>query len=150
MIRFLIELFVRRTLFGQFGELYFVLNWLIMRCKLLPELATEAQQTAWSKMYAKVKSVQHTLIIPHRVIELTTISSWVKETRLRLPQVTKSKTNPSETSEVPSDTVVHLHFYFFLIHTRALCYPPVRDKVCQSGRIFPEHAEQSFLDPAGI
>ena len=46
MIRFLIELFVRRTWFGQFDELYFVLNWLVMRCKLRPELAAEAQQTA--------------------------------------------------------------------------------------------------------
>ena len=49
MIHFLIELLVRRTWFGQFNELYFVLNWLVMRCKLWPKLA-EDQQTAWSKM----------------------------------------------------------------------------------------------------
>ena len=46
MIRFLIELLVRRTWFGQFDELYFVLNGLVMRCKLGPELAADAQQTA--------------------------------------------------------------------------------------------------------
>ena len=46
MIRFLIEFSVRRTWFGQFDELYFVLNWLVMRCKLRPELAADAQQTA--------------------------------------------------------------------------------------------------------
>ena len=46
MIRFLIELLVRRTWFGQFDELYFVLNWLVMRCKLCPELAADAQQIA--------------------------------------------------------------------------------------------------------
>ena len=46
VIRFLIELLVRRTWFGQFDELYFVLNWLVMRCKLPPELAADAQQTA--------------------------------------------------------------------------------------------------------
>ena len=45
MIRFLIELLVRRTWFGQ-SKLYFVLNWLVMRCKLRPELAADAQQTA--------------------------------------------------------------------------------------------------------
>ena len=46
-IRFLIELqLVRRRWFGQFDELYFVLNWLIMKCKLRPELAADAQQTA--------------------------------------------------------------------------------------------------------
>ena len=44
MIRFLTELLVRRTWFGQFDELYFVLNWLVMRCKLRPQLAADAQQ----------------------------------------------------------------------------------------------------------
>ena len=43
MIRFLIELLVRRT---WFDEPYFVLNWLVMRYKLRPELAADAQQTA--------------------------------------------------------------------------------------------------------
>ena len=46
MIRFLIELLVRRTWFGQFDELCFVFSWLIMRCKRRPELAAKAQQTA--------------------------------------------------------------------------------------------------------
>ena len=46
MILFLIELLVRRTWFGLFDELYFVLNWLVMRCKLWPEIAPDAQQTA--------------------------------------------------------------------------------------------------------
>ena len=72
IIRFLIELLVRRTWFGQ-SKLYFVLNRLVMRCKLRPELAADAQQTAWSKTKAKVKSCQYTLIIPHRVIQLTTM-----------------------------------------------------------------------------
>ena len=45
MIRFLIELLVRRIWFGQ-SKLYFILNWLVMRCKLWPELAADAQQTA--------------------------------------------------------------------------------------------------------
>ena len=45
MIRFLTELLVRWTWFGQ-SKLYFVLNWLIMRCKLWPQLAADAQQTA--------------------------------------------------------------------------------------------------------
>jgi len=42
MIRFFTELLVRRTWFGQLDELYFVLNWLVMRCKLRPELAADA------------------------------------------------------------------------------------------------------------
>ena len=45
MIRFLIRFLVRRIWFGQ-SKLYFVLNWLVMRSKLRPELAADAQQTA--------------------------------------------------------------------------------------------------------
>ena len=45
MIRYLIELLVRRIWFGQ-SKLYFILNWLVLRCKLRPELAADAQQTA--------------------------------------------------------------------------------------------------------
>ena len=44
MIRFLIELLVRRIWLQS--KLYFILNWLVMRCKLRPELAADAQQTA--------------------------------------------------------------------------------------------------------
>ena len=41
MIRFLIELLVHRIWFGQ-SKLYFVLNWLVMRCKLRPKLAADS------------------------------------------------------------------------------------------------------------
>ena len=44
VIRFLIKLLVCRIWFGQ-SKLYFILNWLVMRCKLRPELAADAQQT---------------------------------------------------------------------------------------------------------
>ena len=42
MICFLIELLARQTWFGQFDELYFILNWLVMNCKLQPELAADS------------------------------------------------------------------------------------------------------------
>ena len=38
MIHFLIELLVHWTWFGQFSELYFILHWLVVRCKFLPKL----------------------------------------------------------------------------------------------------------------
>ena len=44
-IRFLIELLMCRTCFGQ-SKLYFILKWLVMRYKLWPKLAADAQQTA--------------------------------------------------------------------------------------------------------
>ena len=86
MIRFLIELLVSRIWFGQ-TKLYFVLNWLVMRSKLRPELAADSMIEKVG--LSQAKSSQYTFIIPHRVIQLTTISVWVSETRLRLPQVNK-------------------------------------------------------------
>ena len=129
MIRFLTELLVRRTWFGQFDELYFVLNWLVMRCKLRPELAAEAQQTAWSK--CRIKSSQYTFIIPHRVIQLTTISFWVPGQGCAFHKST-NKQIPTEASEEPSDIVIHFYFYFFLIHRRALLSASQRR--CSSNR----------------
>ena len=81
MIRFLIELLVHRIWFGQ-SKFYFILNWLVMRCKLRPELAADS-------MLENIGSSQYTFMTPHRVIQLTTISFWVSETRLHLPQVNK-------------------------------------------------------------
>ena len=84
-------------------------------------------------------------IIPHRVIQLYHSGSQ------RQGCASHSSTNkkiPSEASEIPSDTIIHL--VFFLIHTKALRSQPVRGKVHRIGRIFPEHTERSFLDPEYI
>ena len=43
MIRFLIELLVRQIWFRQ-SRLYFILNWLVMRCKLRPELGRQTRR----------------------------------------------------------------------------------------------------------
>ena len=61
-----------------------------------------------------------------------------------------NKFPPGEASEVRSDAVSH-YFSFFLIHRRALRTQPIRAKVRQIGRIFPEHVERSFsVDPEYI
>ena len=57
-----------------------------------------------------LKSSQYTLIIPHRVIQLSHSGSP------RQGCASHKSTN-SEASEEPSDTVIH--FYFFFIHRRA-------------------------------
>ena len=135
---FLIELLVHWTWFGQFNELYVILNWLVMKCKLQPELAADS-------MIKNVGSSQYTSIIPYRVIQLTTISFWVPETRPNLPKSTNNKI-PSEESEEPSDTIIHFYLYFFFIHRRDL--PSANQRQCMSNRArFPEHVERSFLDP---
>ena len=144
MMHFLIELFVRWTWFGQFDELYFVFSWLVMRCKLRPELAADAQQTAWSK--CRLKSSQYTLIIPHRVIQLTTISFWVPKTRLSLPQVNKLKKIPLKRVK---NLVTPSSIFIFISSssTGELCSQPIRGNVCRIGWMFPGHVERNFLDP---
>ena len=84
-------------------------------------------------------------MIPHKVIQLITISFWVPGTRLHLPLKSTNKTNPSEANEEPSDTVIHFYFYFFLIHRRAVCSQPVRGNVHRIRRMFPEHVERIQL-----
>ena len=56
-IRFSVELLVHRIWFGQ-SKLYFILNWLEMRCKLRPELAADAQQTLDRKCRLKSSQVK--------------------------------------------------------------------------------------------
>ena len=127
MSRFLIELLVCRTWFGQFDELYFVLNWLVMRCKFSPNL--RQTRSIQHDRKCRLKSSQYTLIIPHRVIQLTTISFWVPETRLRLPQVNKFPLKRVKNLATPSGVI---HFYFFFILRRALL--SANQRQCSSNR----------------
>ena len=89
-------------------------------------------------------SSQYTLIIPHRVIQLTTISFWVPETRLRLPQVNK-KVPPKRVK----NPVTPSSIFVFIYSSSAgeLCSQPIRGNVRRLGRMFPEHVARSFLDP---
>ena len=114
MIRFLTELLVRRIWFGQ-SKLYFILNWLVMRCKLRPEHAADTQQTAWSKMYAKVKSIY----FHHPSHGNSANYCLILGLRDKAAPPT-SQQIPSEASEEPSDTVIHFYFYFVFNHRRAL------------------------------
>ena len=95
----------------------------------------------------RLKSSQVKSIYFHHPSQGTsTISFWVSETRLRLPQVTNKQT-PSEASEEPSDTVIHFYFYFFSSSTGELCSQAFRGNDHRIGRMFREHVEPSFLDP---
>ena len=77
---------VRRTWFGQFEE--FTCSQLACNeMQTSPELAALTRIRQHDRK-CRLKSSQYTLIIPHRVIQLTTISFWISETRLRLPRRT--------------------------------------------------------------
>ena len=143
MIRFLIELLVRRIWFGQ-SKLYFILNWLVMRCKLRPELAADAQQTAWSKMQAKVKSVYF-----HHPSQGNSTNYYlipglrVKAAPPTSQQINKFPPNRSKNLATPSSIFI----FTFSSSTDELYSQPVRGNDRRIGRMFPEHVERSFLDP---
>ena len=143
MIHFLIELLVRRIWFRQ-SKLYFILIWLVMRCKLQPELAADAQQTAWSKLWSKVKSVYFN----H--------PSQGNSTNYYLILGLRDKATPSTSQQInkfPLKRVKNLatpssiFIFVFSSFTRELCSQPIRGNDRPIGRMFPEHVERSFLDP---
>ena len=97
----------------------------------------------------RLKSSQYTLIIPHRIIQLTTISFWVLRDKAAPSTSQHKSTNkqiPFEASEEPSDTVIHFYFCFSPF-TGELCSQPIRGNDRGIGRMFSEHVERSFLDP---
>ena len=82
-----------------------------------------ADSMIWKCRLKSSQSSQYTLIIPHRVIQLITISFWVLRDKAAPSTSQHKSTNkqiPFEASEEPSDTVIHFYFCFFSIYRRAL------------------------------
>ena len=143
MIRFLIELLVRQIWFGQ-SKLYFILNWLVMRCKLRPELAADAQQPAWSKMLAKVKSVYFN----HPSQGNSTNYYLILGLRDKAAPPTSQQINKFPLKWVKNlATLSSIFTFVFSSSTGELCSQPIRGNDRPIGRMFPEHVERSFLDP---
>ena len=143
MIRFLIELLVRPIWFGQ-SKLYFILNWLVMRCKLRPELAADAQQTAWSKMYAKVKSVYFN----HPSQGNSTNYYLILGLRDKAAPSTSQQINKFPPKRVKNlATPSSIFIFVFSSFTGELCSQPIRGNDRPTARMFPEHVERRFLDP---
>ena len=94
-----------------------------------------------------VGSSQYILIILHKVIQLTTIITILDPREKAAPpanqQIGQFPPTPSEVS------TGHPFLFLFLHHPQesSLCSDPVTVKIRRIGRIFPEHAERSFLDP---
>jgi len=134
IIRFLIELLVHGTWFKQF-KLYFILNWLVMRCKIRPELVADSmiENVGWSQ----VKSIY----FHHPSLDNSTNYYLILGLQDKAVPPT-SQQIPSEASEEPS--VIH---FSFSSSTGELCSQPVRGNDRRIGWMFPEHVEQNFLDP---
>ena len=118
MIRFLIELLLRRIWFGQ-SKLYFILNWLVMRCKLRPELAADAQQTAWCRLKSsQVKSIYFN----HPSQGNSTNCYLILGLRDKAAPSTSQQINkfpPKRVKNLATPSSIFI-FVFFFIHRRAL------------------------------
>ena len=115
IIRFLIELLVRRTWFGQFDELCFVLNCAIMRCKLRPELVATRSRQHDPKCRLKSSQVK-SIYFDH--------PSQGNSTNYYVIRDPRNKAAPTTGQFPPKQLkyryIIHFYFYFFLIHRRAL------------------------------
>ena len=114
-------------------------------CKLRPELAAEAQQTAWSKF--KLKSSEVKLIyFKHPSQGNSTYYYIILGPRDKSAPPTSQQIKQIPPKRVKKRRHRHPFFFFFLPHPQesSLCYQPIRGKVRRTGRIFPEHAERSF------
>ena len=140
MIR-LTDLLVHRIWFRQ-SKLYFILNWLVMRCKLRPELAADVHQTAWLKMKAKVKSIyfhhpsQGNSTNYHLILGL-----WNKAAPPTSQQINKFP--PMQVKNLGTLSSI----FSPPSSTGELCSQPIRGNDRWIGWMFPENVERSFLDP---
>ena len=141
MIRFLIELLVRRIWFGQ-SKLYFILNWLVMRCKLRRQTRSRQHDTK-----CRLKSSQVMSIYIHH-------PSQGSSTNYYLILGLRDKAAPPTSQQIkkmPPKRVKNLassiFIFIFSSSTGELCSQPIRGNDRRIGRMFPEHVERSFLDP---
>ena len=135
MIRFLTELLVRRTWFGQFDELYFVLNWLIMRCKLRPRQHGRK---------CRLKSIH----FKHPSQGDSTNNYFILGPRDKAASPTSQQINQFPPKRVKNPATPSSIFIFISSSsTGELCSQTIRGNVRRIGRMFPEHVERSFLEP---
>ena len=144
IIRFLTQLLVRPTWFAQFDELYFVLAYNEMQAS-----ARTCGRSATDSMIQNVGQSQVMWIYFYH-------PSRSNSTNYYIILGPRDKTAPPTSQQIgqfPPKRVNYRHrhpfLFLFLPHLQesSLCSQPVRGNVRRTGRIFPEHAERSFLDP---
>ena len=116
-----------------------------MRCKPFGPNLRQTRSRQHDRK-CRLKSSQYILIIPHRLIQITTIPFWVPRDKAAPPtsqQINKFPPKRVKNLAIPSP----ISIFISSSSTEKLCSQPIRGNVRQIGRMFPEHVEQSFLDP---
>ena len=144
MIRFLIELLVSRTCFGQFKE--FTCSQLACNeMQTSAELAADAQQTARSK--CRLKSSQVKSVYFNHPSQGNSTNYYI----ILGPRDKAAPPTSQQIKKFPPKRVKYLATSSSIKKSSSsagkLCSQPIRGNVHRIGRMFPEHVERSFLDP---
>ena len=143
MIRFLIEHLVRRIWFGQ-SKLYFILNWLVMRCPNLRQTRSRQHDRKCRLKSSQVKSVHFN----HPSHGNSTNYYLILGLRDKAAPSTSQQINKFPPKRVKNPAKPSSIFIFISSSsTGELCSQPIRGNDRRIGRMFPEHVERSFLDP---
>ena len=148
MIRFLTELLVRRIWFGQ-SRLYFILNWLVMRCKLRPELAADAQHGQHDRK-CRLKSSQVKSIYFHHPSQGTSTNyNLILGLRDKAAPPISQQINKFPPKRVKNlATPSSIFIFAFSSFTGELCSQPIRGNDHPIGRMFPEHVCLLYTSPS--
>ena len=105
-----------------------------LACNEMHASTRTCDRRAADSMIENFRSSQYTLIVPHRVIQLTILSHSrsLRQGCASHKSTNKKNLNPPEAIEEPRDTVIHFYFYFFLIQERALL--SLSQRQCSSNR----------------
>ena len=143
MICFLIELLVRRIWFGQ-SKLYFILKWLVMRCKLWHEPAADAHDWKCRLKSSLVKSIY----FYHPSQGTSTNYYLILGLQDKVAPPTSQQINKFPPKQVKNlVTPSSIFIFIFSSSTGELCSQPIRGNDRRIERMFPEHVQWSFLDP---
>ena len=130
MIRFLIELLVHRTWIGHFDELYFILNWLVMRCKLRPKLAADSMIENVGLSQVKSIYFNHPSQGNSHNYYLI-LGPWDKAMPPTSQQINKFPPKRVKNPATPSSIFI----FISSSSTGELCSQPIRGNVRQIGRM---------------
>ena len=99
----------------------------------------------------RIKSSQHTFIIPHRVLQGTSANYYLilglrdKAAPPTSQQKQINKFHPKRVKNLATPSSIFI--FIFSSSTGELCSQPIKGNDRRIGRMSPEHVERSFLDP---
>ena len=130
MIRFLIEHLVRQIWFGQ-SRLYFILNWLVMRCKLRPNLRQTRSRQHDRKCRLKSSQVK-SIYFNHPSQGNSTNYYLILGLRDKAAPSTSPQINKFPPKRVKTKRHRHPFLFLFFLHSQERQSEAIRGNLSQS------------------